>query len=56
MNERFVKVIESLDERFEALKKCEPMRFGELPTGMPQSGVYLFSEGGKDFYGAALTV
>ena len=50
MHPRFLEQIGSLEQRLDALCACKPHRFGELPTSMAQSGVYLFSEDAVHLY------
>ena len=50
MDPRFLEVFESLDGKLQALMAARPLKFGELPTTMPASGVYLFSEGPTHLY------
>ena len=50
MNERFRQDVEHLHEKFEALMQMEPVRLAGLPRKLPQSGIYLFSEGQLHLY------
>lgn len=50
MHPRFVEITSILESRLELLLQCEPRVFGELPTSMPSSGVYPFSEGSSHLY------
>ncbi len=50
MHEQFRQHVESLHPRFEALLQCPPFSFVDLPRQMPKSGIYLFSEAGRDLY------
>jgi hypothetical protein len=40
--------LSKLAPKLELLIRCPPLLYGELPPGMPLSGVYLFSEAGRD--------
>lgn len=50
MNETFRKYVESLEPSLEALRECTPFRAADIPKGIPQAGVYLFSEFGRPLY------
>lgn len=50
MDPKFIRVVEQLHPRFEALLQMQPCRDGKLPKGMPQQGIYLFSEGARHLY------
>ena len=50
MHPNFAEVIKSLHASFEELIASTPSSAGELPRGMPLSGIYLFSETGKHLY------
>ncbi len=50
MDRRFVALVDALDPKLEQLRSMVPLHYGELPREMPPSGVYLFSEGGRDLY------
>lgn len=50
MDQKFVTLVESLAPKLERLLAMQPLRYGTLPTAMPKSGVYLFTEGGKLLY------
>ena len=50
MDERFRQHVEQLHEKFEALMQTEPVRLAGLPSKVPQSGIYLFSEGPLHLY------
>lgn len=50
MHPHFALVIESLEPTFQRLMQMEPVRFSSLPKGMPDSGIYLFSEGARHLY------
>jgi len=50
MHPKFMTIISTLDRKLGALRSCPPRVFGELPVGMPTSGVYLFSEGARHLY------
>jgi hypothetical protein len=44
MDPKFAKLVESLAPKLKALTDMPPLTNGNLPVGMPSSGVYLFSE------------
>jgi hypothetical protein len=48
MHPDFAKLIERLHPKFEQLIGMQPCKHRNLPKGIPQQGVYLFSEG-EDF-------
>jgi hypothetical protein len=50
MHAKFAAIIESLQEKFDQLLAGPAYKFGELPVRMPESGVYLFSEGSAHHY------
>jgi hypothetical protein len=50
MHPKFAAVIESLQEKFDKLLAGPTYNFVELPKRMPESGVYLFSEGSTHHY------
>lgn len=50
MDPKFASAVESLHPLFERLTKMVPVKAGNMPSGMPSSGVYLFSEGQKHLY------
>lgn len=50
MNPRFQEMVESLHPSFERLMTMEPHAGVPPPTGIPASGVYLFSEGDTPLY------
>lgn len=50
MHPKFAEAIESLHSSFQNLIAMTPFSAGQLPRDMPQSGIYLFSEAGKDLY------
>ncbi len=50
MNEVFRQHVERLHEKFETLMRMEPVSLGCLPWNIPNSGVYLFSEGPSHLY------
>jgi hypothetical protein len=50
MDARFGALVETLAPKLEQLFCCPPLHYGELPHGMPLSGVYLFSEAGRHLY------
>ena len=50
MEPRFAAMAESLHPSFERLVAASPCTAGRLPTDMPLSGVYLFTEEGRHLY------
>ena len=50
MDARFGALVETLAPKLEQLICCPPLSYGELPRGMPLSGVYLLSEAGRHLY------
>ena len=50
MNEIFRQHVEQLHAKFEALMRMEPVTLGDLLTNVPNSGIYLFSEGALHLY------
>jgi hypothetical protein len=50
MNEIFRQHVEQLHAKFEALMEMEPVTLTNLPRDIPQSGIYLFSEGPSHLY------
>lgn len=43
-------MVDKLDLLFQKLNKMTPVHHGNSPSDMPESGVYLFSEGKKHLY------
>lgn len=50
MNEVFRQHVEQLHGKFEVLTQMEPVKLSALPRSVPQSGIYLFSEGVNHLY------
>jgi hypothetical protein len=50
MDAKFARLVESLAPKLEELLAQTPLRYGKLPRNMAQSGVYLFTEGGRHLY------
>ena len=50
MHQQFALFVEGLHPSFERLVEMDPCSNGSLPTAMPASGVYLFSEGERHLY------
>jgi predicted GIY-YIG superfamily endonuclease len=50
MNSRFHKLVESLEPKLQQLLHSTPVKYSQLPAVMPNRGIYLFSEGGKNLY------
>lgn len=46
----FRQIVSQLPLRHATLLACKKLQFGGLPTDMPKSGVYLFSEGETHLY------
>jgi predicted GIY-YIG superfamily endonuclease len=43
-------MVESLEPKFQTLVSMPAVRFGLLPSTMPERGIYLFSEGDRHLY------
>ncbi|CAN5766493.1 hypothetical protein BH23ACT12_BH23ACT12_04860 [soil metagenome] len=50
MDKRFEQFVNSLAPKYAELMGMTPVRVDSLPKSMPNSGVYLFSEGDLDLY------
>ena len=50
MDQKFAKLVEALAPKLEHLRAMQPLRYGTLPTKMPKSGIYLFTENRKHLY------
>jgi predicted GIY-YIG superfamily endonuclease len=50
MNEKFQKLIESLEPSFQRLVNMKPVKVSSLPVDVPHAGIYLFSENDKHLY------
>lgn len=50
MNERFKKFVDTLEPSYQRLMEMEPVTVNTLPTNIPASGIYLFSEGNQHLY------
>ena len=50
MDPKFAAVVESLAPKLHELLAMTPCRDGKLPAGMPEKGVYLFTENGVHLY------
>jgi hypothetical protein len=50
MNEVFRQHVEQLHAKYEALMRMEPVTIGGLPRNVPNSGIYVFSEGASHLY------
>jgi hypothetical protein len=50
MHSEFRQFLDSLEPKFQALVAMTPTKFAALPTGMPERGIYLFSEGPTHLY------
>lgn len=50
MDPKFAALVETLAPKLARLLAMQPLAYGTLPRHMPQSGVYLFTEGGRHLY------
>lgn len=50
MDPKFAVLVDTLAPKLQCLLTAVPLRYGQLPIGMPTSGVYLFSEAGRHLY------
>jgi hypothetical protein len=50
MNIIFKEIIDSLDPKYQALLKMNPVKMSNLPKEMPKEGIFLFSEGDRYLY------
>jgi hypothetical protein len=50
VNSEFRQFVESLEPKFKVLMAMAPVRYVCLPRGMPERGIYLFSEGDRHLY------
>ena len=48
--QKFTDLVKTLAPKFEQLLACPPLPYGKLPSTMPKSGVYLFTENGQPLY------
>ena len=48
--QKFTDLVKTLAPKFEQLLACPPLPYGKLPSTMPKSGVYLFTEDGQPIY------
>jgi hypothetical protein len=46
----FVRLLGGLEPKFDALMAMRPVCYSSLPRGMPERGIYLFSEGDRHLY------
>jgi hypothetical protein len=46
--QEFASLVKALAPKFEQLLACPPLPYGKLPSTMPKSGVYLFTENGRN--------
>jgi hypothetical protein len=46
----FKEIIDTLDSKYQALLKMDPVKMSNLPKEMPKEGIYLFSEDNKYLY------
>ncbi len=49
-HQKFADLVKTLAPKFEQLLACPPLPYGKLPSTMPRSGVYLFTEDGQPMY------
>jgi hypothetical protein len=49
-HQKFTDLVKALAPKFEQLLACRPLPYGKLPSTMPKSGVYLFTENGQPMY------
>jgi hypothetical protein len=49
-HQKFADLVKALAPKFEQLLACPPLPYGKLPSTMPKSGVYLFTENGQPMY------
>ena len=50
MNPIFREAVESLEPKFQKLIRSKPVKFDQLPSLIPERGIYLFSEGDTHLY------
>ena len=50
MDPKFAALVETLAPKLEQLLAIPPLTYWALPRDVPQSGVYLFTEGGRHLY------
>lgn len=50
MDLEFKNLVESLEPKYRALVGMAPVKYGNLPRGLPIRGIYLFSEGDDHLY------
>jgi len=50
MDAKFAGLVDQLAPKFAIFLAKQPVRNGQLPRGMPSSGIYLFSENGRHLY------
>jgi hypothetical protein len=50
MNDRFCKLLESLEPSCQKLLEMKPVCARPLPKDIPQAGIHLFSEGGFNLF------
>jgi predicted GIY-YIG superfamily endonuclease len=48
--QEFACLVKALAPKFEQLLACPPLPYGKLPSTIPKSGVYLFTENGQPLY------
>jgi hypothetical protein len=49
-HQKFADLVKTLAPKFEQLLACPPLPHRKLPSTMPKSGVYLFTESGQPMY------
>lgn len=50
MNSKFKKLTELLEPKFQTLINMSPVRYGNLPKGLPKRAIYLFSQNDEHLY------
>jgi predicted GIY-YIG superfamily endonuclease len=50
VSNRFKEIIESLEEKFNALLESTPVKYDHLPKNMPKRGIYLLTDGKEHLY------
>ena len=50
MDPKFARLVETLALKLDELMAMKPLRHGNIPTTLPEKGVYLFSKGKKHLY------
>jgi len=50
MDPKFVALVEKLAPKCASLAAMKPLKYGELPAGMPKAGIYMFSTPAENLY------